>query len=344
MSNLNGTYFHGLNTFPYDLNKLSKKRRNERDYSILKYTPFGNTMVVDMAIQLLVEEGLGKDDYTDYLALNFCTLGPVANTFGQESIEMEDVMIRMDLQLTHFLKSVEDMLGKENVLIFLTASRGMPKESTYFKQLKLPVGKFNRNQALSLLKSYLNVKYGTGNWVRGFFGNQIYLNRILIEDADIQLIEIRDNVVNFMVQFAGVAHAITASTLYSAHFDNNLFDKKFDIDEFVSLKSQKEISNYISTKKSKIIRDLFSDDYVKLYLNVNYHEDVWYYSKEAYEELSEWILSISFIKYLSHESLNNSQVKELITKLFVVNKYLLDSSDQSGFQLEKLETILLHTK
>ena len=215
--------FHGLNTFPYDLNKLSKKRRNERDYSILKYTPFGNTMVVDMAVQLLVEEGLGKDDYTDYLALNFCTLGPVANTFGQESIEMEDVMIRMDLQLSHFLKLVEDMLGKENVLIFLTASRGMPKESTYFRQLKLPVGQFKRNQALSLLKSYLNVKYGTGNWVRGFFGNQIYLNRILIEDADIPLIEIRDNVVNFMVQFAGVAHAITASTLYSAHFDDNLF-------------------------------------------------------------------------------------------------------------------------
>jgi len=127
-------------------------------------------------------------------------------------------------------------------------------------------------------------------------------------------------------------------------FDNNLFDKEFNINEFVSLKSQKEISNYISTKKSKIIRDLFSDDYVKLYLNVNYHEDVWYYSKEAYEELSEWILSISFIKYLSRESLSNSQVKELITKLFMVNKYLLDSSDQSGFQLEKLETILLHTK
>ncbi len=127
-------------------------------------------------------------------------------------------------------------------------------------------------------------------------------------------------------------------------FDNNLFDNEFDINEFVSIKSQKEISNYISTKKSKFIRGLFSDDYVKLYLNVNYHEDVWYYSKEAYEELSEWILSISFVKYLSRESLSNSQVKELITKLFMVNKYLLNSSDQSGFQLEKLETILLHTK
>ncbi|MDX2444596.1 MAG: alkaline phosphatase family protein [Bacteroidales bacterium] len=219
----NDKNFHGKTNLPYDLDKLSKKGRNERDYSILKFTPFGNTLIVDMAVQLMVDEGLGKDTFTDYLAINFSTFGPVANTFGQESMEMEEVMVRMDLQLSHLLQSVENMLGKENVLVFMTSSRGMPKESTYFDELKLPVGLFKRNQALSLLKSYLNVKYGTGNWVRGFFGNQIYFNRLLVEDAGIPLDEIRDNVVNFMVQFTGVAHAITASTLYSAHFENNLF-------------------------------------------------------------------------------------------------------------------------
>ena len=127
-------------------------------------------------------------------------------------------------------------------------------------------------------------------------------------------------------------------------FDNNLFNEDFVLDEFLSLKSQKEISQYISTKKSNYIKTLFNDDYVRLYLNVNYFEDVWYYSKEAYEELSEWILSISFVKYLSHESLDNSQIKELVTRLFMLSKYLFDCSDQSGFQLEKLETILTHIK
>ncbi len=90
------------------------------------------------------------------------------------------------------------------------------------------------------------------------------------------------------------------------------------------------------------MKTIFNDDYVKLYLNVNYYEDVWYYSKETYTELAEWILSISLIKYLCRESVGNSVVKELVTKLFMVNKYFLDSSDQSGFQFEKLETILLH--
>ena len=127
-------------------------------------------------------------------------------------------------------------------------------------------------------------------------------------------------------------------------FDNNLFNDDFILDEFVALRSQKDISQFIATKKQNYIKTLFNDDYVRLYLNVNYYEDVWYYSKEAFEELAEWILSISFVKYLSHESLNHSQVKELITKLFLLNKYLLDCSDQSGFQLEKLETILLHIK
>jgi hypothetical protein len=62
----------------------------------------------------------------------------------------------------------------------------MSKDMEYKKELSLQHGLFKRGQSLSLLKSYLNVKYGEGKWVRGFYGNQIYLNRVLIEDSNIR--------------------------------------------------------------------------------------------------------------------------------------------------------------
>ena len=49
----------------------------------------------------------------------------------------------------------------------------------------MPSGYFQLNRSLQLLRSYLNAVYGQGDWVKGFFDNQIFLNRDLIEDANI---------------------------------------------------------------------------------------------------------------------------------------------------------------
>ncbi len=203
-------------TFPYNLDKLSNSK-NGRDYSWLKFTPFGNAITMDMSLSLIIEEKLGKDQYPDYLAVNFNTMGPVAEIFGQESPEMEDVMIRFDIQLAHFIESLENLLGKKKVLVFLTASRGMPKDQEVMQEIKLPGGLFDRQQVLSLLRSYLNIKYGNGKWIRGFFGNQIYLNRVLIEDSNKSLDEIRNQVADFLVQFTGVSQAISASSFKSGN-------------------------------------------------------------------------------------------------------------------------------
>ncbi|MEN8193231.1 MAG: alpha-amylase family glycosyl hydrolase [Bacteroidota bacterium] len=125
--------------------------------------------------------------------------------------------------------------------------------------------------------------------------------------------------------------------------ENLLFDRKFELDKFLALKSQKDISAYISESKAEFITSLLDNDYVKLFLDINYYEDVWFYSKETYEELVEWLLSISLIKYVQSEPIKSSSVIELVRRLYSVNEYLLQSSDKSGFQLEKLEAILLHS-
>ncbi len=230
-------------SFPYDLSKLSNRGRDNGGYIWLKYTPFGNAITMDLSLMLVMEEKLGKDKYPDYLAINFNSMGSVADIFGQESAEMEDLMIRFDIQLAHFIESLENLLGKKNVLIYLTASRGMSKDMEYQKELSLQQGLFKRDQVLSLLKSYLNVKFGKGEWVRGFYGNQIYLNRVFIEDSKQSLDEMRNQVADFLVQFSGVSHVISASFLNTgssmrglAALVQNGYSQKRSGDVFVVLK------------------------------------------------------------------------------------------------------------
>ncbi len=54
-SNVYESGFNGINYFPYDLKKISTRGKSgsDRDMSVLRETPFGNTLTTDFAIKLI---------------------------------------------------------------------------------------------------------------------------------------------------------------------------------------------------------------------------------------------------------------------------------------------------
>lgn len=219
------TGFNGRVTFPYSLEELSRIRRNVLDYSLLGKTPFGNTYTKDFASTLITNEQLGQDDVTDVLMVCFTANENIGNLFGPNSVEVEDAFLRLDREISHFITFIEDYIGKENALIFLTSDHGVAQIPSYLNDNKIPAGYFNQNGALSLLMSALNNMYGRGDWVKAYHAQQIYLNRILIEDSKISLQEIQDYVAQFMLQFSGVANTVTAYTLQTTNFTDGVFRK-----------------------------------------------------------------------------------------------------------------------
>lgn len=212
-------------TFPYDLSALSTIRKNVRDYSILESTPWGNTFTKDFAMSLIMNEQLGKDEYTDFLAVNFASFSRIGYAFGPNSVEMEDTYIRLDRELGHFLDFLDKEIGKKNVLIVLTSSHGISVDPVYLENLGVPAGVFNVKGAMALLNSYLNVHYGSGSWIDGYTGQQIFLNREMIEDSRLSLEEFQSNVARFMIQFSGVANTITSTTLETTSFNDGIHRK-----------------------------------------------------------------------------------------------------------------------
>jgi arylsulfatase A-like enzyme len=110
-------------------------------------------------------------------------------------------------------------------MIFCTSDHGVAQVPTYLNDSRIPAGYFNQTGAISLLKSALNNTYGRGDWVKAYHAQQIYLNRILIEDSKISLREIQEYIAQFMMQFTGVANTITAYTLQTTNFTNGIFEK-----------------------------------------------------------------------------------------------------------------------
>ncbi len=221
----NETGIKGRNAFPYDLGKLSTGRKGYRDYSLLMSTPFGNTLTLDFAIATVINEELGSDRHTDYLAIGLNATGEINRLFGAGSPEALDAFLRMDRELAHFFGFLDQEVGLENTLIFLTADSGASYGHGWLNKLGIPAGEFNQDAAVSLLSSYLNIVYGKGTWVKYYHARQIYLNRELIEDSNLDLEDFQERVAMFMIQFEGISNAATAYSLQSGEFTKGILSE-----------------------------------------------------------------------------------------------------------------------
>ncbi len=240
-SNKFETGFNGRNYFPYDLRKLSQRgsRNAPKDYSLLRETPFGNTFTTDFALKLIESEGLGQDGITDFLAVCYSSTDYIGHRFGPSSVEMGDAILRLDKEVETIINYLNDKLGKKNYLIFFTSAHGVSEIPTVMESNRIPAGYFKQNQALQLLRTYLNAIYGEGNWVKGFSEKQIFLNRTLIEDARIPLEDIQLKVARFMNQMTGVSSAYP----YSA----------FEANDYGSGHLKKIINNFSPQRSGDVI-------------------------------------------------------------------------------------------
>jgi predicted AlkP superfamily pyrophosphatase or phosphodiesterase len=218
------TGLNGQHVFPYDLNMMSLPQGvDKRNYKLLRQTPFGNSLTKDFAISAIVNENLGKDDNPDILMVDFACTESISQAFGLNAIETEDAYLRLDEEIQHFLDFVDSYVGKGNVVVFLTSNHGAALSPKYMEDIKMPSGYFSFNQAASLLSSYLNARYGKGNWIKSFGDLQIYLNRDLIQDSKIDLAVFQQDVASFLLEFTGVANVLTSTLIERNYYADGVF-------------------------------------------------------------------------------------------------------------------------
>lgn len=107
--------------FPYSFTKNIEKK----NYEVICTTPFGNSLTLELAKALLEGENLGKDSITDLLCVSLSSTDYIGHDFGPNSIEIEDTYLRLDIDLANFLTYLDEKIGKDKYLIFLTSDHGV---------------------------------------------------------------------------------------------------------------------------------------------------------------------------------------------------------------------------
>ncbi len=210
----------GQSTFPYDLSKLKSKVDNK--YWLFMHTPFFNTFVKDFAISSIVYDGVGKDAVTDYLFVVFPATAYISQVFGIRSVEVEDAYIKLDKDIAHFLQALDDIVGRDNYILFLTSDRGACDNASLLRNMGLDVKYFNPYGTKLVLDAYLRGIYGMADLVDTVLGNQIYLNQKIIDRQRIDPWQIQRNAADFYSQFKAVQTAFAAQTFYKNSFNSGL--------------------------------------------------------------------------------------------------------------------------
>lgn len=206
-------------TFPYDF-KSMRERYSEvgSEFQLIWVTPAGNSLLTDFAIEAIKNEGLGTDDITDFINISYTVTDIIGHTFGPQSVEFEDVILRLDRNIESLLKSLDATVGTGNYLLFLTSDHGSVPVASYLADNKLPAGLVNIQKYEAALLSHLNSKYGTNEWIENFDGEAVYLNRDLIKQKKLSLRVVQQEAADFLITLEDVTGALTASNLQSKSY------------------------------------------------------------------------------------------------------------------------------
>ena len=205
--------------------ELSRMQRRSRDYGLLREVPFGNTFTKDFAISLIVNEELGVRGKTDMIIVGFSATDQIDSRYGTFSPEIQDAYLRLDSDIDHLLDFLDDRYGRSGVLVFLTSDRAVSYPASYNQTARITGGIFSPGMAMSLLRSYLNVSFGHGDWVSYYSAGMVYLNQNLIEDSNIQLGDIQGRASMFLNQFTGIAGSVTGDVLTRNYFNEGISAK-----------------------------------------------------------------------------------------------------------------------
>ena len=198
--------------FPYDLAKLRGS-----NYNLLRSTPFGNTITKDMAIAAIEGEKLGQNTVPDFLAVSFSSTDYIGHQYGPNSVEIQDTYLRLDKELAELLAYLDKTLGKDNVLVFLTADHGAAHVPEFLKSVKIPAGTLPVQQHGDSVRAFMKRTYGAGNWVLAYDNQQIYLDRNLVLKKKLNLTEVQERIAQYARNLKGVARTLTATQLSTTH-------------------------------------------------------------------------------------------------------------------------------
>ena len=196
-------------------------------YDDLRRTPFVDEMTLSVSLEAMSAHQLGLDDSTDILAIGFAATDVVGHTYGPESQEIMDQLLRLDLILEDLFQEVEARVGLDHTLVVLTADHGVLPLVETLQAKGIEARRAHPQVLEAAVEQALEKKYpGVDNLIADF-SRDIYLNEEVIQRHHLERQEVEATLIDALLSTGLVEAVYTHSQLLSDEPSNDPYIELF---------------------------------------------------------------------------------------------------------------------
>jgi len=187
-----------------------------KDYNAIRKIPAGNALTLKLARACINANQLGQQGECDFITISLSSTDYAGHQFAPNALEMEDMYIRLDLEIASFLRFLDKKVGEGNYTLFLTADHGGAHNAEYLHDLKVPSGNSNQNTMQKGLQAYIKQTFNKDSLVRAIDNYQVCFDEQKIRSSKIDRTALRAGIRGWIEQQAGVAYVIDMENIAAA--------------------------------------------------------------------------------------------------------------------------------
>lgn len=206
--------------FPYNLKSL---RKENGEFALLPFTPFGNDLMRDLAFAAIDGEEMGKDEWTDFLSISFSSTDKLGHAVGTNAVELEDMFIRLDRNIEEILNKLDKDIGKGQYLVFLTSDHGVAEVRQYLKDLKIIPQSYGPINFMEKINNHLQTYFPGKTIVENVSNEQVFFNHdVFAEDpksSGVEYLIASELVHSYLLSLDGISEVYIKSAIQNGNFD-----------------------------------------------------------------------------------------------------------------------------
>ena len=139
-------------------------------------SPFSDQYVNALAMTAIDALKLGRGAGIDFLGVGYSALDKVGHDFGQDSHEVQDLLIRLDAELGLLLDKLDRDIGKGNYVVGLSSDHGVAPVPERVKAQGFDAGRITNAVVGRAIDEVLARELGGGPYRTRLIGNDIFFN------------------------------------------------------------------------------------------------------------------------------------------------------------------------
>ena len=215
--------------FPHRITGTDTSRITESYYDALDHSPFTTEILLKFVRLAFERESLAVRGAPDLLCIGISATDIIGHSYGPNSHEVFDNMLRTDALLADFFSFLDKKIGLGNCLIAVTADHGTAPIPEYTKSIspELNTVRISSSEISSRANRMLSDAFGvpTKSWIVQTVDANIYLRDETVKEKGIPVETVRQALKDSLANDYPIDRAYTYDELIAGNRKEDLYDR-----------------------------------------------------------------------------------------------------------------------